>query len=150
MGSNRVMDRRQAMRLTAGIGAGAVALGSLPVLTGCSGLGSRRRPNIIFIFSDDHACHAISAYGSRINRTPNIDRIAGEGAIFRNSFCSNGICAPSRAVILTGKHSHINGKIDNVNTFDMSQPTFTRLMQGAGYQTSSYRLCHRYHHRPHP
>ncbi len=130
------MDRRQAMRLTAGIGAGAVALGSLPILTGCAGSGSRRRPNIIFIFSDDHACHAISAYGSRINRTPNIDRIAGEGAIFRNSFCSNGICAPSRAVILTGKHSHINGKIDNVNTFDMSQPTFTRLMQGAGYQTA--------------
>jgi len=136
MGSDRMMDRRQALRLTAGLGAGAMALGSLPVLSGCSGSGGRRRPNILFIFSDDHACHAISAYGSRINRTPNIDRIAREGAIFRNSFCSNGICAPSRAVILTGKHSHINGKIDNANMFDMSQPTFNKMMREAGYQTA--------------
>jgi arylsulfatase A-like enzyme len=97
----------------------------------------RGPPNILFIFSDDHACQAISAYGSRINRTPNIDRIAREGMIFRNSFCSNAICAPSRAVILTGKFSHINGKIDNrADPFDTSQPTFNKALQAAGYQTA--------------
>ncbi|MFC1499837.1 sulfatase [Candidatus Zixiibacteriota bacterium] len=136
MESARVIDRRQALRLTAGLGAGAMALSSLPLLSGCTRSGGRRRPNILFIFSDDHACHAISAYGSKINQTPNIDRIAREGSLFRNSFCSNGICAPSRAVILTGKHSHINGKIDNANMFDMSQPTFNKMMQEAGYQTA--------------
>ena len=60
------------------------------------------RPNIIFIFTDDHAAHAISAYGSKINQTPNMDRIAREGAIFRNCFCGNSICSPSRETVLTG------------------------------------------------
>ena len=72
-----------------------------------------RRPNIIFIFSDDHATSAISAYGSKLIDTPNIDRIAREGAIFRNCFCTNSICGPSRAVILTGKHCHLNSFPDN-------------------------------------
>ena len=92
------------------------------------------RPNILFIFSDDHAPQAISAYGSRINRTPNIDRIADEGAIFLNSFCTNSICGPSRAVILTGKHSHVNGFIRNGNKFDGSQQTFPKLLRQAGYR----------------
>ena len=137
MSQGRTMDRRRAIRL----GAGAAAAGalspllSIPLTSGCSS-ARRDPPNVLFIFSDDHACQAIGAYGSRINRTPNIDRIAREGAIFQNSFCSNAICAPSRAVILTGKHSHVNGKIDNRDPFDTSQPTFNKVMQAAGYQTA--------------
>ena len=72
-----------------------------------------KRPNIIFIMSDDHAYQAISAYDDKLIQTPNIDRIAKNGMIFTNACVTNSICAPSRAVILTGKHSHINGKIDN-------------------------------------
>ena len=71
------------------------------------------RPNILFIMSDDHAYQAISAYDTRLIETPNIDRIADEGILFTNACVTNSICAPSRAVILTGKHSHLNGKIDN-------------------------------------
>ena len=94
------------------------------------------RPNILFIFADDHAEQAISAYGSRINRTPHIDRIAAEGAIFRNSFCANSICAPSRATILTGQHSHINGLRTNADRFDGSKLTLPKALRGAGYQTA--------------
>jgi N-acetylglucosamine-6-sulfatase len=130
------MSRREVVRLGAGAATfGTIApLFSFPFLGGCAG---QRPPNILFIFSDDHACQAISAYGSRINQTPNIDRIAREGALFENSFCSNSICAPSRAVVLTGKFSHINGKIDNrADPFDTSQPTFNKALQAAGYQTA--------------
>ena len=94
------------------------------------------RPNILFVFTDDHASHAISAYGSVINTTPNLDRIAREGMLFRNAFVTNSICAPSRAVILTGKHSHLNGIIDNRLEFDGSQETFPKLLRAAGYQTA--------------
>jgi len=95
-----------------------------------------RQPNIIFIMADDHAWQAISAYGSRLNTTPNLDRLADEGVIFRNSFVCNSICAPSRAAILTGKHSHANGVTDNRQRFDSSQVTFPKLLQEAGYQTA--------------
>lgn len=74
-------------------------------------------PNILFIMSDDHAYQAISAYNDRLIQTPNIDRIAKEGMLFTNACVTNSICAPSRAVILTGKHSHINGKVDNYFPF---------------------------------
>lgn len=94
------------------------------------------RPNILFVFSDDHATRAISAYGSGINQTPNLDRLAKEGALFHNSFCANSICGPSRACILTGKHSHKNGFLRNGNRFDSSQLSFPGLMQAAGYQTA--------------
>ncbi len=95
------------------------------------------RPNIIFIFSDDHAAQAIGCYGSRINTTPNLDRIAAGGMRFRNCFCTNSICGPSRAVVLTGKHSHINGFLDNNHSrFNGAQPTFPKLLQAAGYQTA--------------
>ncbi|MFC1661230.1 sulfatase [Gemmatimonadota bacterium] len=137
MSSGREMSRREAIRLgtgTAALGAVAPLLG-LPFLEGCSDT-CRTAPNILFIFSDDHACQAIGAYGSRINQTPNIDRIAREGSIFENSFCTNAICAPSRAVILTGKFSHVNGKVDNRDPFDTSQPTFNKVMQEAGYETA--------------
>ncbi len=96
---------------------------------------TKQKPNILFIMTDDHAAHAISSYGSRINTTPHIDRIAKEGVRFENCFCTNGICAPSRAVILSGKHSHLNGLRDNSQTFDGTQQTFPKLLQQAGYQT---------------
>src|SRR5256714_13936859 len=80
------------------------------------------RPNILFIMSDDHAAHAISAYGSRINQTPNLDRLATGGVRFENCFAVNSICSPSRATILTGKYSHLNG-VPVFNRFDGSQPT---------------------------
>ncbi|UCD52760.1 MAG: sulfatase, partial [Phycisphaerales bacterium] len=97
---------------------------------------SQRRPNIIFIMSDDHASHALSCYGSKINQTPNLDRIANEGMRFTNAFCTNSICAPCRAVVLTGKYSHINGVKDNRQKFDGSQQTFPKLLQQAGYETA--------------
>ncbi|MGB0935949.1 MAG: sulfatase family protein [Colwellia sp.] len=93
-------------------------------------------PNIIFIMSDDHSERAISAYGSQIIETPNIDRIANEGAMFKNSFVGNSICGPSRAIMLTGKHSHINGFTDNHSFFDGNQPTYPQMLQKAGYQTA--------------
>jgi N-acetylglucosamine-6-sulfatase len=95
-----------------------------------------KRPNILFVFSDDHALQAIGAYGSKINQTPHLDRIASEGAVFGNSFCANSICGPSRACILTGKHSHLNGFLRNGNQFDGTQTTFPKLMQDVGYQTA--------------
>ena len=94
------------------------------------------RPNIIFIMSDDHSEAAISAYGSNLISTPNIDRIANEGAKFNNSFVTNSICAPSRAVLLTGKYSHLNGGLDNNQIFDGEQETFPKILQEAGYETS--------------
>jgi arylsulfatase A-like enzyme len=97
------------------------------------------RPNIVFIFSDDHAPHAIGAcdgWLKNVNPTPNIDRLASEGMLFKNSFCTNSICGPSRAVIQTGKHSHLNGFIRNGNKFDGDQQTFPRLLQKAGYATA--------------
>jgi len=97
---------------------------------------SSSRPNIIFMMADDHASHAISCYGSRINATPQIDRIAKEGIRFENCFCTNGICAPSRAVILTGKHSHLNGVRDNAQVFDGTQATLPKLLRQGGYRTA--------------
>lgn len=96
-------------------------------------------PNIIFIMSDDHAYQAISAYNHALGKlapTPNIDRIAQNGAIFQNNFCTNSICGPSRAVILTGKHSHINGFRMNGERFDNSQPTLPKHMKKLGYETA--------------
>ena len=87
-----------------------------------------QRPNIIFIMSDDHAEQAISSYGSSLIQTPNIDRIAEEGIRFNNSFVTNSICAPSRAVMLTGKYSHLNGLRDNRDEFDGSQLSFPKLL----------------------
>src|SRR5689334_16045188 len=86
------------------------------------------RPNIIFIMSDDHAAHAISAYGSRVNQTPNLDRLAREGMLLRNVFVTNSICTPSRATILTGQYSHVNG-VPVFNRFDSSRMTVARLLQ---------------------
>ena len=104
------------------------------LLISCGGRESP--PNILFIMSDDHAYQAVSAYGHGLNHTPNIDRIAKEGAIFNRGFVTNSICAPSRAVVLTGKHSFVNGKVDNIQAFDWDQPNFAKILREAGYQTA--------------
>ena len=94
------------------------------------------QPNIVFIFSDDHAYQAISAYGSKLTTTPNIDRLANEGMRFDRCYVTNSICGPSRACILTGKYSHKNGYFFNGQEFDTSQQSFPALLQQAGYQTA--------------
>jgi arylsulfatase A-like enzyme len=103
-----------------------------------AGAEGKQSPNILFIFTDDHASQALSAYGHKLNliQTPNLDRIAKEGALFQRCLVPNSICGPSRAVIQTGKYSHINGFVRNGNRFDGSQPTFPKMLQGAGYQTA--------------
>ncbi len=114
-------------------------------LTSCGGAEkptSPTRPNIVFIMSDDHAYQAISAYSDKLINTPNIDRIADEGMLFTNACVTNSICAPSRAVILTGKHSHLNGKIDNMFPFDTTQITFPQILQNNGYQTAMFGKLH--------
>ncbi len=93
-------------------------------------------PNILIIFSDDHAYQAIGAYGNKIIPTPNIDRIAREGALLTNNFVTNSICGPSRATLLTGKYSHLNGYAFNERKFDFNQPVFPALLQNSGYQTA--------------
>ncbi len=93
-----------------------------------------KRPNILFIFSDDHARNAISAYGSKVNRTPNIDRLAAGGAMFTHSFVTNSICTPSRATLLTGQYSHLNG-VPAFNRFDGSRDTVAKHLQAGGYHT---------------
>jgi len=100
------------------------------------------KPNIIFIMSDDHAYQAISAYGYGLNSTPNIDRLADQGVLFTRSCVTNSICAPSRAVMLTGKHSFMNGKVDNVQPFDWDQENFPKLLQANGYQTAMVGKIH--------
>ncbi|MCP9757366.1 DUF4976 domain-containing protein [Lacihabitans sp. CCS-44] len=102
----------------------------------------QKRPNIVFIMSDDHAYQAISAYDTKLTLTPNIDRIANEGMLFSNACVTNSICAPSRAVILTGKHSHLNGKIDNYFPFDTTNITFPQILQQNGYQTAMFGKLH--------
>ncbi|MBI1901854.1 MAG: sulfatase [Planctomycetia bacterium] len=94
------------------------------------------RPNILFIMADDHAFQALSCYGSKINKTPNLDRLAREGMRFDRCCVTNSLCGPCRAVILTGKYSHLNGFIQNGDRFDGSQQNVAKLLQAAGYQTA--------------
>lgn len=94
------------------------------------------RPNIVFFFSDDHAAQSIGAYGSKIGRTPNIDRLAREGALFENCFCVNSICVPSRACVLTGLYSHANGVRTNADALPKGAITFPRILRDAGYTTA--------------
>ncbi|MFT7204232.1 MAG: arylsulfatase A-like enzyme [Algoriphagus sp.] len=100
---------------------------------------SPKKTNILFVFVDDHAFQAISAYDSRLKDlapTPNIDRIAKNGMRFNRAYVTNSICAPSRASVLTGLHSHANGHLTNNDTFDGSQTTFPKLLQANGYNTA--------------
>lgn len=100
------------------------------------------RPNIVFIYADDHSEAAISAYGSKINKTPHIDKLAGQGMRFTQSFVANSICGPCRAIILTGAHSHINGKMTNRSGFNDELPTWAKSMRKAGYQTAAIGKWH--------
>jgi arylsulfatase A-like enzyme len=103
----------------------------------CFNVQAQQKPNIVLIVSDDHAYQAISAYGSKLTKTPGIDRIAREGVRFNRAYVTNSICGPSRAVILTGKYSHKNGFKDNVTTrFDSTQNTFIKELTSSGYQTA--------------
>jgi arylsulfatase A-like enzyme len=94
------------------------------------------RPNIVIVYADDHAQHAISAYGSKINKTPNLDGLAADGMRFTQSFVANSICGPCRATLLTGLHSHANGQIGNQSRFRDELPTFAKSMQASGYATA--------------
>ncbi len=97
-----------------------------------------KSPNIVWMFSDDHAYQAIGAYGGRLekeNLTPNIDSLAKDGMLFERAYVANSICAPSRATLLTGKHSHLNGKYDNRGSFNHNQQQFQKILQKSGYQT---------------
>src|SRR5690349_9916653 len=94
------------------------------------------RPNIIFIMSDDHAYQALSAYGSKLINTPNIDRIAKEGMLMTAAAVTNSVCSPSRAVILTGKYSHLNGMKDNGTYFNGQQQTLPKIFKSQGYRTA--------------
>jgi arylsulfatase A-like enzyme len=108
----------------------------LASLVGITSQAADERPNILFIMSDDHGYQALSCYGSRVNQTPNLDRIAQEGMRFDRCYVTNSICGPCRAVILTGKYSHLNGFARNGDTFDGEQQTVAKLLQAAGYQTA--------------
>ncbi len=101
-----------------------------------------KRPNIIFIMTDDHAYQALSAYDNELLETPHIDRLAKEGMLFQKAFVTNSICSPSRAVALTGKFSHLNSVRDNLDVFDSAKVTFPKLLQKAGYETAIYGKWH--------
>ncbi len=102
----------------------------------------KKQPNIIFIMSDDHASHAMSCYGSVINRTPNLDRIADEGMRFDNCFCTNSICTPSRATILSGTYNHVNGVTTLATPMNNRLKTFPKILQRNGYQTAVFGKWH--------
>ncbi len=123
-----------------------LVVASLSLLTLCTSEKKEEkaeaRPNIIFMMADDHGYQAVSAYSDRLIQTPQIDRLATQGMRFTNACVTNSICAPSRAVILTGKHSHLNGKIDNRFPFDTTNVTFPQIFQDNGYQTAMFGKLH--------
>jgi arylsulfatase A-like enzyme len=131
------MPDRLSRRQTLSLLGSALLAGVAPRVAGAQD-EDRKRPNIIYIMTDDHAAHALSCYGSKINTTPSLDRLAAEGMLFKNAFVTNALCGPSRATLLTGLYSHKNGFRDNTpNTrFDSSQITFPKLLRQAGYQTA--------------
>ena len=103
---------------------------------------SAKRPNIVFILTDDHAAHAISAYSGRINATPHLDRIATEGARLDSLYCTNSICTPSRASILSGTYSHVNGAATIYSGFDYRVRTFPQVLHDCGYRTALFGKWH--------
>jgi arylsulfatase A-like enzyme len=127
----KTINRRDFLKTTT---AAAAAL-TLPAFA-VSRASAAKRPNIVFIMADDHASHAISAYGGKLNKTPNIDRLAKEGMRFTNCFNVNSLCAPSRAALITGRYSHHNGYFRNREVFNGDQVTFPKLLQSSGYETA--------------
>lgn len=107
------------------------------------------RPNIVFILTDDHAAHSIGAYGSRVNQTPQLDRIAADGARLGSCFCTNSICSPSRATILSGTYSHVNGVTSIYSKIDYRVPNFTQCLRDAGYRTALFGKWHLGSEQPH-
>jgi arylsulfatase A-like enzyme len=109
---------------------------------------AQNAPNIVFIFADDHAAHALSAYrahlryGARLPDTPNLDRLAASGMLFTNAFVTNSICAPARATVLTGQYGHLNGVMTNEEEFHPDNITFPRLLQEQGYETVLFGKWH--------
>ena len=128
----------------------ATALAALPLIAMSSSSITpvAERPNVVFLFSDDHAAHAISAYqqslryGVKLPPTPNLDRLARDGMLFVNSFVTNSICGPARATVLTGQYGHLNGVMTNNEPIHPTTVTFPKLMQGAGYQTALFGKWH--------
>ena len=112
-----------------------IGAAALPIVS-CREKVEEKKMNILFIMCDDHSYQTISAYDNRYISTPNIDRIANDGVKFVNSFVANSLSGPSRACMLTGKHSHTNGFTDNTRSFDGSQQTFPKLLQKSGYETA--------------
>ena len=127
------LSRRNFVKMF-GISATALSLGQMQTFA-----AAKKKPNILFLFTDDQGYQAISDYGGRLAKiapTKNLDRIAKEGMIFKKCYVTNSICGPCRAVIQTGKYSHLNGFFCNGNKFDATQQTFPKLLQSAGYQTA--------------
>jgi len=133
------VTRRGALATGAAAGAAAALA---PGRAGAAEATADDRPNIVFILTDDHAAHAVSAYGSQLIQTPHIDRIAREGIRFDNAFCTNSICTPSRASYLTGTYSHVNGVTTLSSRFDARQVSYPRLLQQSGYQTAIFGKWH--------
>ncbi len=131
------MNRRQFLQCAAGFSA-TLALSNM------THSAVAKPPNILFIMADDHTRAAMSCYGSRTIQTPHLDRLASQGMKFTHMTVTNPLCAPSRAILLTGKHSHINGYRKNKDHFDGSQQTFPKLMQQAGYETAIVGKWHLY------
>ncbi|MAN38213.1 MAG: acetylglucosamine-6-sulfatase, partial [Opitutae bacterium] len=114
-------------------------LPSILALISVASLCAAGKPNVLFIMSDDHAAHAISAYGGRLAKfapTPNLDRLAKEGALFSNAFCTNSICSPSRACVLTGQYNHVNGAVDLAGRVMPGKQMLAIEMGKAGYETA--------------
>ena len=117
----------------------AIPLAGMALLSACQNDKQETRMpfNIVYIMTDDHTAQMMSCYDTRYAHTPNLDRIARDGVLFSNSFVANSLSGPSRACLVTGKHSHKNGFFDNTNcVFDNTQQTFPKLLQKAGYQTA--------------
>ena len=111
-------------------------IGLIGAVAAAAQRSGRSQPNIVYIMADDHAAHAISAYGSKLNKTPNIDRLATDGMRMTNCFCTNSICTPSRAAILTGQYSHKNGVYTLADHIDGSRNNVAKELQKSGYQTA--------------